>query len=85
MRVGLAQMPDIQRLTKTEIGAQKNPPTEIERRIAVLQGDWREIYYLLFNISQFIIYNYLLINMIDTMIMVSICNVINMLNGLFVM
>ena len=32
MRVGLAQMPDIQRLTKTEIGAQKNPPTEITAR-----------------------------------------------------
>ena len=72
MRVGLAQMPDIQRLTKTEIEAQKNPPTEITAR-----GLERN-FYLLFIISQFIIYNYLLINMIDTMIMVSICNVINM-------
>ena len=39
MRVGLAQVPNIQRLTETEIKAQKNPPTEIKRRIAVLQGD----------------------------------------------
>jgi len=72
MRVGLAQMPDIQRLTKTEIGAQKNPPTEITAR--GLEGN----FYLLFIISQFIIYNYLLINIMDMTIMVSICNVINM-------
>ncbi len=39
MRVGLAQVPDIQQLTETEIKVQKNPPTEIKRRIAVLQGD----------------------------------------------
>lgn len=79
MRVGLAQMPDIQRLTKTEIGAQKNPPTEITAR-----GLERN-FYLLFIISQFIIYNYLLINIMDMTIMVSICNVINVLNVLFVM
>ena len=48
MRVGLAQMPDIQRLTKKEIGAQKNPPTEITAR-----GLERN-FYLLFIISQFI-------------------------------
>ena len=72
MRVGLAQMPDIQRLTKTEIEAQKNPPTEITAR-----GLERN-FYLLFIISQFIIYNYLLINIMDMTIMVSICNVINM-------
>ena len=72
MRVGLAQMLDIQRLTKTEIGAQKNPPTEITAR-----GLERN-FYLLFIISQFIIYNYLLINIMDMTIMVSICNVINM-------
>ena len=71
MRVGLAQMPDIQRLTKKEIGAQKNPPTEITAR-----GLERN-FYLLFIISQFIIYNYLLINIMDMTIMVSICNVIN--------
>jgi len=72
-------MPDIQRLTKTEIGAQKNPPTEITAR-----GLERN-FYLLFIISQFIIYNYLLINIMDMTIMVSICNVINVLNVLFVM
>ena len=72
MRVGPAQMPDIQRLTKTEIEAQKNPPTEITAR-----GLERN-FYLLFIISQFIIYNYLLINIMDMTIMVSICNVINM-------
>ena len=49
MRVGLAQMLDIQRLTKTEIEAQKNPPTEITAR-----GLERN---LLFIIYYFTIYN----------------------------